>query len=147
MAKKEQTEATTWHDKMKEFGGGNFTFLSTDGESITFIVVGLPALIKTVYKNKEQERIGCPVVTDDGYQLYICGKRVARKLSKHEAVFKTSALMAVRHGAEGDVNSTYEVKVLPEQETFARLDAIRKADFEESMIAESVKEAEQTLNS
>lgn len=134
-----------WKDKMKEFGGGNFTFLSTDGETITFIVVGDPVLLKTMYKKKEQERIGCPVVTDEGYQLFICGKRLARKLSKQEGVFTTNAIMAIRHGAEGDADSHYDVRVLPEPETFTRLVAIRDKDFKPEMIQESIDEASQVL--
>jgi len=137
----------SWKEKMKEFGGGNFTFLSEDGEALTFIVVGEPVLLKSTYKGKEQERIGCPIVTDDGFCLLIGGKRLARKLSKHESLFAISALMVVRHGAVGDTDTKYDVKVLPEPETFARLDAIRKADFKPDMIAEAVAEAMDTLGS
>jgi len=147
MAKQKESKVTTWHDKMKEFGGGNFTFLSTDGEALTFIVVGLPVLFQTTFKQKPQERIGCPVVTEDGYQLFICGKRVARKLSKHEAEFDTKALMVIRHGVEGDVDAKYDVRVLSEPETFAKLAAIRDADFSPEMIQESVDEASKTLGS
>jgi len=135
----------TWAEKMKEFGGGNFTFLSVDGDTITFIVVGEPVLIKTMFGKQEQERIGCPVVTEDGYQLFITGKRVGRRLSKHEAVFGTNALMVVRHGAEGDTNARYDVRVLPELETFNRLKAIYDTDFRPEMIQESVDEAQATL--
>lgn len=135
----------SWKERMKEFGGGNFTFLSVDGDTIIFIVVGEPVLIKTVFKKQDQERIGCPVVTDEGYQLYICGKRVARRLSKHEGVFPESAMMVVRHGEEGDINCRYDVKVVPEPETFTRLAAIRDTSFEESMIQESIDEATQVL--
>lgn len=135
----------SWKEKMKEYGGGNFTFLSTDGETITFIVVGEPVLLTTVYKKQEQKRIGCPIVTDEGYQLFICGKRLARKLSKQEGVFGTNAIMAIRHGAEGDADSHYDVKVLPEPETFARLKAICDIDFKPEMIKESIDEATQVL--
>jgi len=137
----------SWKDKMKEFGGGNFTFLSEDGESLTFIVVGEPVLLSSTYKGKEQQRIGCPVITDEGYQLLIGGKRLARKISKHESLFGTSALMVIRHGVEGDTDTKYEVKVLPEPDTFARLAAIRDSDFRPEMIRESVAEAADTLGS
>jgi len=147
MGKDKPKEATSWHDKMKEFGGGNFTFLSSDGETLIFIVVGLPVLLHSVYNKKPQERIGCPIVTENGYQLFVCGKRVARKLSKHEKAFDKSALMATRHGVEGDVNAKYEVRVVPEQETFDMLVQVKESDFEESMIAESVKEAEEVMKS
>lgn len=141
----QQSQATSWAGRMKDYGGGNFTFLSTDGETITFIVVGLPVLLTSTYQKKAQERIGCPVVTDEGYVLFICGKRVARKLSKHEALFDTSAFMVVRHGVEGDVQSRYDVKPLPEPETFKRLAAIRDADFKPEMIADSIAEATEVL--
>lgn len=136
----------SWKDKMKEFGGGNFTFLSVDGEVVIFIVVGEPQLLHSTFKGKENERIGCPVVTDEGYLLFICGKRLARKISKLEKHFEKSAIMAVRHGMEGDVNAKYDVMVVPEQETFDRLIAIKKADFKHAMIAESVKDSAEVLN-
>lgn len=135
----------SWKDKMKEWGGGNFTFLSEDGETITFIVVGDPVLIKTKYQGKEQERIGCPVVTDDGFQLFITGKRTARKISKHEAVFSTSALMVKRIGAAGDSNAKYPVVVVPEADTFARLTDIAKEDFNAAMIDEAVTDAQKVM--
>ncbi|MBA7524144.1 hypothetical protein ES705_16281 [subsurface metagenome] len=136
----------TWKDKMKEFGGGNFTFLSVDGEVLIFIIVGEPQLLHSTFKGKENERIGCPVVTDEGYLLFICGKRLARKISKLEHEFDHHAIMAVRHGEEGDVNAKYDVKVVPEQETFERLQKIKKADFKHAMIAESVKDSTEVLN-
>jgi len=136
----------TWKDKMKEFGGGNFTFLSVDGEVLIFIVVGEPQLLHSTFKGKENERIGCPVVTDEGYLLFICGKRLARKISKLEKEFDSHAIMAIRHGLEGDVNAKYDVKVVPEQETFERLLKIKKADFKHAMIAESVADSAEVLN-
>jgi len=135
----------TWKEKMKEFGGGNFTFISTDGETLTFIVVGEPVLLTSKFKGKEQDRIGCPIVSDDGYQLFITGKRLARKLAKQESVFATNAIMVVRHGVEGDVNARYDVRVLPEPETYARLKAIKDADFTPELIQESIDEATQVL--
>ena len=134
-----------WKEKMKEFGGGNFTFLSTDGETIIFIVVGEPVLLHSFYKGKEQERIGCPIVTDEGYQLFICGKRPARKISKYESLFDKYALRVVRNGVEGDSNATYFVGLVAEPETFERLKAIKDADFEPTMIQDSVDEATQVL--
>lgn len=146
MPKNKPETPQTWGEAMKEWGGGDFTFLSSDGEAIIFIVVGLPVLITSVYKGKEQQRIGCPVVTDTGYQLFICGKRVARKIAKFEKQFDKSAFMAIRHGAEGDVNSKYEVKSLPEKETYSALMKIKEQDFKPEMIAESVKAASEVMN-
>lgn len=136
----------TWKDKMKEFGGGNFTFLSVDGEVLIFIVVGEPVLLKSTFKGKTNERIGCPIVTDEGYLLFICGKRLARKISKLEKHFDTKAIMAVRHGGEGDVNAKYDVTVVPEKETFERLSEIKTKDFKKAMIAESVADSAEVLN-
>ena len=136
----------SWKEKMQEWGGGNFTFLSVDGEVLIFIVVGEPELLVGHYKGKENDRIGCPIVTDEGYMLFICGKRLARKISKLETHFEKHAIMAVRHGGEGDVNAKYDVMIVPEQETFTRLIAIKKADFKPTMIAESVKDSAEVLN-
>jgi len=101
--------------------------------------------MESVYKGKKQTRIGCPVVTDTGYQLFICGTRVARKLSKFEKQFDTSAFMVIRHGAEGDVNAKYDVKPLPEKETYSALMKVKESDFKPEMIAESVAAAAEVM--
>ena len=137
----------SWVDTMKELGGGNFTFLSSDGETITFIIVGPPVPITTMYNKVPQQRIGWPVVTEDGFQLFICGKRPSRKLAKLEKEAGTHAIMVVRHGAEGDSASKYPVTVLPEKETFDKLYAIMEEDFKPEMIAEAVAEAQKALGS
>lgn len=137
----------SWAETMKEMGGGNFTFLSSDGETITFIIVGSPVPITTMYNKVPQQRIGWPVVTEDGFQLFICGKRPSRKLAKLEREAATHAIMVVRHGAEGDSASKYPVTVLPEVETFKKLSAIAAEDFQPDMIAEAVAEAQKSLGS
>ena len=145
MVKEESKLPGSWGGRMKEWGGGDFCFLSSDGEAIIFIVVGLPWQMESNYKGKPQQRIGCPVVTDTGYQLFICGKRVARKLSKFEKQFDTSAFMVIRHGAEGDVNAKYDVKPLPEKETYSALMKVKEQDFKPEMIAESVEAASEVM--
>lgn len=145
MGKEKKQQVDSWGSRMKEWGGGDFTFLSSDGEAITFIVVGLPVLMESHYKGNVGERIGCPVVTENGYQLYVAGKRVGRKLSKVEKHFATNAIMVVRHGAEGDQNAKYAVKVLPEKETFEALVKIKESDFEPAMIAESITAATEVM--
>lgn len=145
MAKDKNSGKETWASRMKEFGGGNFTFLSEDGETITFIVVGLPELMKGVYKGKEQERIGIPMVTEEGFVLLVGGKRLARRLAKHEKQFATKAFMVRRDGAANDTNAKYPVTVVDEQETFTRLQAIAAEDFEPSMIPDAVAEATKVL--
>jgi len=141
MGKDRTPDMSSWGGRMKEWGGGDFCFLSSDGESLSFIVVGLPQQIQSNYHGKPQERIGCPVVTDTGYQLFICGKRVARKLAKFEKQFDKSAFMVIRHGAEGDVNAKYDVRPLPETETYSALLKIKAEDFKDEMIPESVAAA------
>lgn len=146
MAKNQTEKTETWQSRMKDWGGGDFTFLSSDGESITFIVVGLPELMDSKYKGQKGERIGCPGVTENGYQLLIVGKRVARKLAKLQKYYESRAMMVIRHGVEGDQNATYAVKALPEKETFDALMKIKAEDFEPSMIAESIAAALEVMN-
>jgi len=126
-----------WNDKLKEMGGGNFTFLSTDGECCTFIVVGDPIPLTSKYQGKEQQRVGCPVVTDEGFMLLVVGKRLARKIGKHEGLHKTSAFIAMRQGAEGDVNTTYSLAPIADAKVFKSLKLI--ADKEN--IKEATEEA------
>ena len=145
MSKDEKKVANSWGGRMKEWGGGDFCFLSSDGEALIFIVVGLPERMQSNYKGKPQTRIGCPVVTDTGYQLFICGTRVARKLAKFEKQFDTAAFMIVRHGAEGDVNSKYDIKILPEKDTYSTLMKIKEQDFKPEMIAESIAAASEIM--
>ncbi len=145
MGKEKKKQADSWGSRMKEWGGGDFTFLSSDGETLTLLVIGLPVLMESHYKGNVGERIGCPCITENGYQLFVCGKRVARKLAKVEKSFDTNAIMVVRHGVEGDQNAKYTVKVLPEKETFEALVKIKESDFEPSMIAESITAATEVM--
>lgn len=111
----------SWKEKMKEFGGGDLAFLSEDGEVITFVVVGEPVLLEGKYKGKPSEKIGCPIVTPDGFTLFIAGKRLARKISKYEDEFFVAAFMAIRHGEQNDISATYELKVLDDVELTKQL--------------------------
>ena len=111
----------SWKEKMKEFGGGDLSFLSEDGEVIKFVVVGEPILLQGKFKGRPSEKIGCPVVTEDGFSLFVAGKRLARKISKHEDSFADVALMAIRHGEQGDIEASYELKVLDDVELTKKL--------------------------
>lgn len=102
----------SWKDKMKEWGGGDITFLSEDGEVICFVVVGEPVLLEGRFKGRPSEKIGCPIVTSDGFALFVAGKRLARKITKHEDEFNVTAFMAIRHGTANDIEASYELKVL-----------------------------------
>jgi hypothetical protein len=126
---------------MKEWGPANLLFLSTDGASVNFIVVGDPKLIKGKYKTKENERIGCPVVTDEGFMLYITGKRTARKLASIEDKFKDHVINVTRHGVEGDTDATCEVTALTDAAKFKVLQALKAKTFSEEAFASSIADA------
>jgi len=137
----------SWKDKAKEWGGGDIAFLSEDNEAISFIVVGEPELLEGKFKGKPSEKVGCPVVTDDGFQLLIVGKRLFRKISKHEDIFKTSFFTATRHGESEDVNTRYELKVETDAPMLKKLQAIKAKDFKPEMIPEAVKAAIEVMMS
>ena len=136
----------SWTEKMKDWGGANVLFLSEDGECVKFIVVGEPILLKSTFKKKEQQRIGCPIITDEGFTLFVTGKRLARRLSKHEGIFDTDGFIAIRHGIAGDIDSTYELSVLNEPDLVEKLFAIRNKDFNVAMIDEAVEEVKEIMN-
>lgn len=137
----------SWKDKMKDWGGGDLTFLSSDGEVIIFVVVDEPVLLKGKFKGNDQERIGCPVVTDEGFVLFVTGKRTARKLSKFEERFKNSALMVTRHGAEGDINAKYDVTVLDDKAKFEQLSALAKKEYKPALLKQAVEDAKEVMKS
>lgn len=131
----------SWKDKMKEWGGGDVTFLSSDGECIIFVVVDEPVLLTGKFKGKEQERIGCPVITDEGFLLFITGKRVARKLSKFETRFSDTAFMVVRHGESGDIDAKYDVTVMDDKAKTEHLLGLAKKEYKPAMLKQAVEDA------
>lgn len=131
----------SWKEKMKEFGGGDLAFLSVDGEVITFVVAGEPVLLEGKFKGRPSEKIGCPVVTEDGFVLFISGKRLARKLAKYEEQFNVVAFMAIRHGEQGDIEATYELKVSTNAELTAKLLGMRETEVTQEIIDEAVASA------
>lgn len=137
----------SWKAKIKEMGGGDVTFLSSDGECLICVIVADPITLVGKYKGKVSERVGCPVVTDEGFLLFITGKRVARKLSKFEDKFKEAAFIIVRHGVEDDVNSTYAVSILPDKEKTEQLFAIAKKDYKPSMLKDAETAAMEIMKS
>lgn len=136
-----------WRDKMKEWGGGDITFLSSDGEVIIFVVVDEPVLLVGKFKGKEQERIGCPVITDEGFALFITGKRVGRKLSKFEDMFKSKAFMITRHGEAGDINATYDVGILDSKEKTTQLFDIAKKEYKPALLKQAIEDAKEVMTS
>jgi len=127
----------SWSEKMKEFGGGDLAFLSEDGEVIRFIIVGEPILLEGKFKGKPSEKIGCPVMTEDGFLLFVVGKRLARKISKHEDKFDNAVFMAIRHGEQGDIESKYDLKVLDDDVLAAKLFDLKQTEFRTEMIKEA----------
>jgi len=134
-----------WKDKMKDWGGGDLTFLSSDGEVIMFVVVDEPQLLQGKFKGNPQDRIGCPVVTDEGFVLFITGKRVARKLSKFEDRFKDAAFMVVRHGESGDINARYDVSILDNKTKTQQLFDIAKKEYKPAMLKDALKDAKEVM--
>jgi len=132
-------------EKMKEFGGGDLAFLSEDGEVIAFVVVGEPVLLQGKFKGRPSEKIGCPIITQDGFSLLVAGKRLARKISKYEARFSQTGFIAIRHGGQNDIETTYELKELEDATLTAKLFEIRDRDFDLNMIAEAVTAAEAVM--
>lgn len=120
----------SWKEKVKEFGGGDLAFLSEDGEVINFIVVGEPELLQGKFKGQATEKVGCPIVTEDGFTLLIVGKRLFRKIAKHEDEFATCVFQAIRHGEQGDITATYDLKILDDVELANQLhDFMAGLDF------------------
>ena len=141
MVRNESEVFMSWKEKMKEYGGGDLAFLSEDGEVIKFVVVGEPMLLEGKFKGRPSEKIGCPIVTEDGFSLLVAGKRLARKISKYEADFGGVAFMAIRHGEQNDITSTYELKILDDLElTKKLLESVIGKDFSDE-IDEAAKAA------
>lgn len=135
----------SWKDKVKEFGGGDLAFLSEDGEVLDFIVVGEPVLLEGKFKGNPTEKIGCPVITDDGFVLFIVGKRLFRKIAKREEQFATNVLQAIRHGEQGDIHATYDLKVLDDIPLLDKLRDIAATEFNLSMIDEAILSAKEVM--
>lgn len=131
----------SWKEKMKEYGGGDLAFLSVDGEVIQFVVAGEPILLEGKFKGRPSEKIGCPVVTEDGFVLFVAGKRLARKLAKFEEQFNVVAFMAIRHGEQNDITATYELKVVADAELTAKLLNMRETEVNQTIIDEAVASA------
>jgi len=135
----------SWTEKMKEWGGGEIAFLSEDGEAMVFIVVDEPVKLEGKFKGRMSERIGCPVITVEGYTLFICGKRLARRLSRYESNFNDTAFMVVRRGEHNDIETVYELSKCLDTELTAKLFAWKDSDFEPDQVADSIAAAEEIV--
>ncbi len=136
----------SWKEKMKEMGPATLLFLSTDGASANFIVVADPVKLTGKYKGKVQDRVGCPVVTQEGFMLFICGKRTGRKLASIEDQFKTHVINVTRHGVEGDTDANYEVTALEDAATFKALKTLAAKTFSKEALEEAMKDAAEVMN-
>jgi hypothetical protein len=132
---------------MKEFGGGDLTFLSEDGETLSFVVVGDPELLQGKFKGRPSEKIACPVITLDGFMMFVTGKRLARKISKYEDRFNDTAFMAIRHGVSGDIEASYELQVVSDAALTTKLFEIKDRDFKPEMIADALESAKGVIES
>jgi hypothetical protein len=135
----------SWKEKMKEFGGGDITFLSADGEVIKFIVVGEPVLLVGEYKGTASRKIACPIICEDGFMIFIAGMRLARKLAKQEEHFNTRVFMAIRHGEEGNPNAVYELKVLDDVDLATKLFNLKQTEFNADIMLEALGAAKKVV--
>jgi len=135
----------SWKETMKEWGGGDVTFMSEDGEVLDFVICGDPILIEGKYKGKPQQRVGVPIVTEDGFSLFCTGKRLARKLSKFEDRFANTAFRVIRHGEENDVNARYPISVIEDKELTARLFKIKVKEYNQDVVDEAVEYATELM--
>ena len=137
----------SWKEKMAEWGGGEVSFLSVDGECVTFVVVGEPVLITGKYKGKETQRVGCPIVTRDGFTLLIVGKRIARRITKYEPNFGTQAFDLIRHGEQGDNDTSYELKLCDQKTITKELFAIVAQGISQSDVDDAIEAAREIATS
>lgn len=136
----------SWKDDLAKLGGGDITFLSSDGAFIEFIVVDKPQIFDTTFQKQEQQKVGWPVWTADGFTLLFVGKRVARKMIALESKAKTKALSLTRHGVEGDVNAKYDLRIIDNVEPAKTLFETAKKDYNPSMLADAVEAAKEMLD-
>ena len=136
----------SWKEKVKDFGGGDMAFLSEDGEVLDFIVVGEPVLLAGKFKGRPTEKIGCPAMTEDGFVLFVVGKRLFRKIAKHEEHFESDVLQAKRTGETGDINAVYSLKVLEDETLKVRLFNMKQTEFTSDMVDTAVAAALEVMN-
>lgn len=134
-----------WKETMKDLAGGDLTFLSSDGECILFVVADAPVVLTGKFKGKEQTRIGCPVITDEGFVLFITGTRVGRKLSKFEDRFSDTAFMVVRHGVAGDINASYDVTPIDDEKKTQHLFDLKKSEYKPALLKQAIKDAKDVM--
>jgi len=136
----------SWTDKIKEWGGGDVSFLSEDGEIISFVIVGEPVLLEGKFQGQQTLRVGCPIVSLDGFSLLIVGKRVARRLSKYEKHFGNRAFELIRHGEPGDTKSRYELTYCQDKELEKQLLTMAGAKDWSVELTEAIESASEIVS-
>lgn len=131
----------SWKEKAKEMGPAAVIFLSSQGSTVSGLVVGDPVLLKGMYAKKEQERIGCPMITTEGFFLLVIGKRVFRKLCSLEDKFKTDIITVTRMSPENDPAGKYEVLTSPDADMLKTLRAIKGHAYSQEALDEAIAEA------
>ena len=132
----------SWKDRVDEWGGGEVSFFSEDGEAMVFVIAADPVLLEGKFKGKPSERVGCPIVTVEGFTLLIIGKRLFRRLARYEKDFATKAFMVVRHGEHGDIDTTFGLNIVDDTELTERLFDIKKKEFKPALVKEAVSAAQ-----
>jgi hypothetical protein len=135
-----------FRDKVKEWGGGDLTFLSEDGEVVKFVVADDPELVKGKFKGGDTKRAAIPIFTPDGQSLLVIGMRVARRLAKYEDRFKTTAFQLVRNGEPNDQNTTYDLTIIDDKKFTDKLLDMRKVGIDKEELAESYKAAREAAS-
>lgn len=135
----------TWKEKIEEFGGSDATFLTEDGETITFVICADPVLFISKYKGQENNRIGFPIVSMEGFSILVIGKRVVRRLGKHEKEFETTAFEVTRNGEPNSQDTTYDVRACKDPELTARLFELKAVEYVSKELPDAIKAVEEIL--
>ena len=135
----------SWKETLNGLGGANLTFLSEDGECLEFVVMADPIVIQGKFRGKETTRLCVPIVSDDGFTLFIIGIRLARRLAKYEKDFGSLAFEVIRHGASADVNTSYSLNVIGDETRVAELHAAAVNEFDAALLSDMVDAAKQVL--
>ena len=132
----------SWKDVLRELGGGDVSFLTVEGEEMEFVVVDVCVPMTSKYKNVEQQRIGAPIVTLEGFSLLIMGMRLARRLGKYEKRFREVAFKVTRVGGAGDQSAKYPVQVITDENKVKALWTIAEAEYIPELLEQAIKDAE-----
>lgn len=137
----------SWKERMSEYGGADVTFLTEDSEQLTFIVCGECELVEGKYKGQPTRRIVAPVVSTDGFTMFVMGLRLARRLSKYEDKFDKVAFTVTRYGVKGDQNASYDLKACVDETTTKELFTYKQTEFCEADVEEALDAVREIIKS